>query len=60
VIGLSLGIARTRIRRANCSVGTLRRIRSRRSLRGRVIGQRPRADTIKRRGYPVALVVGRR
>lgn len=29
-------------------------------LRVRVIGQRPRAGAIKRRGYPVALIVGRR
>jgi hypothetical protein len=30
VIGMSLGRARTRIRRANCSVGSVRRTRSRR------------------------------
>jgi beta-lactam-binding protein with PASTA domain len=58
VIGLRLGVARTRIRRAKCSVGRIRRARSRRV--GRVIGQRPRPGTIKRRGYPVALTVGRR
>jgi beta-lactam-binding protein with PASTA domain len=60
VIGLRLGVARTRIRRANCSVGRIRRVRVRRSLRGRVIGQSPRPGAIRRRGFPVKLVVGRR
>jgi beta-lactam-binding protein with PASTA domain len=58
VIGLTLGRARVRIRRANCSVGRIRRARSRRV--GRVIGQSPRPGVIKRRGFPVNLVVGRR
>jgi beta-lactam-binding protein with PASTA domain len=58
VIGLTLGRARVRIRRAHCSVGTIRRARSRRP--GRVIAQRPRPGVIRRRGFPVNLVVGRR
>lgn len=58
VIGLKLGRARTRIRRANCSVGRIRRVRSRRV--GRVLRQTPRAGAIKRRGFKVTLVVGRR
>jgi beta-lactam-binding protein with PASTA domain len=58
VIGLTLGRARTKIRRANCSVGRIRRARSRRV--GRVIGQSPRPGAVKRRGFPVNLVVGRR
>jgi subtilisin family serine protease len=58
VIGLKLGRARTRIRRANCSVGRIRRVRSRRV--GRVLRQSPRAGAVKRRGFKVTLVVGRR
>ena len=58
VIGLKLGRARTRIRARHCSVGSIRRTRSRRV--GRVLAQRPRAGAVRRRGYPVRLVVGRR
>jgi plastocyanin len=58
VIGLKLPTAKSRIRRSRGSLGRVRRARSRRV--GRVIGQRPRPGAIKRRGYPVALVVGRR
>jgi beta-lactam-binding protein with PASTA domain len=58
VIGLTLGRARTKIRRTHCSVGRIRRAHSRRV--GRVIGQSPRPGTVKRRGFPVKLVVGRR
>ena len=58
VIGLRLGAAKTRIRRARCSVGRIRRARSRRV--GRVIGQSPRPGEVKPRGFPVKLVVGRR
>jgi len=58
VIGLRLAKAKKRIRARHCSVGRIRRARSRRP--GRVIGQSPRPGTIKRRGFPVKLVVGRR
>jgi beta-lactam-binding protein with PASTA domain len=58
VVGLTLGKAKTKIRRAHCSVGKIRRSRSRRV--GRVISQNPRAGAVKRRGFPVKLVVGRR
>jgi len=57
-IGLKLAKAKTKIRRAHCSVGTVRRAHSRRI--GRVIGQSPRPGAVKRRGFPVKLVVGRR
>ena len=59
VLGLRLGAAKTKIRRAHCSVGNVRRVRSRRSLRGRVVNQSPRPGTIKRRNFPVKLAVGR-
>jgi hypothetical protein len=58
VIGLKLGRARTRIRRANCSLGRIHRKRSRRV--GRVIGQSPRPGTVRRHGARVNLIVGRR
>jgi Tol biopolymer transport system component len=58
VIGLRLATARTRIRRANCRVGRVRRARSRRV--GRVLSQSPRAGTRRPRGTRVTLVVGRR
>jgi len=58
VIGQTLARARTRIRRANCRVGRIRRAHSRRV--GRVIAQRPRPGATRLRGARVNLVVGRR
>jgi beta-lactam-binding protein with PASTA domain len=58
VIGLRLPTARTRIRRANCRVGRVRRARSRRV--GRVLRQSPRPGVRRARGTRVNLVVGRR
>jgi beta-lactam-binding protein with PASTA domain len=58
VIGLRLARAKKKIRRAHCSVGRIRRARSR--LVGRVIGQSPQAGARKSRGFRVTLVVGRR
>jgi len=60
VIGLRLAAAKRRIRARHCSTGRVRRARARRALRGRVINQSPRAGAVKRRGFPVKLVVGRR
>jgi beta-lactam-binding protein with PASTA domain len=58
VIGLRLARAKTKIHRARCTVGQIRRARSR--LVGRVIGQSPQAGARKPRGFRVMLVVGRR
>jgi hypothetical protein len=58
VIGMRLARARTRIRRARCSVGRVTRRRAGRV--GRVLAQRPKAGTRLRRGAKVRLVVGRR
>jgi beta-lactam-binding protein with PASTA domain len=58
VIGLRLTAARTRIRRAHCSVGRVRRARSRRA-RGRVIAQSPRAGLRRPAGTRVNLVVSK-
>jgi hypothetical protein len=57
VIGLKLGQARLKIRRHFCGVGAITRIQSPRV--GRVLRQKPRAG-VRRRNYPIALVVGRR
>jgi hypothetical protein len=58
VIGLPLAAAQRRIRRAHCSVGRVRRIKSARP--GRVVSQRPRAGARRAHGHAVSLVVGRR
>jgi hypothetical protein len=58
VIGMTLGRARTRIRSRHCSVGRIKRARSRRV--GRVVGQTPRPGARRARGARVNLVVGRR
>jgi Tol biopolymer transport system component len=58
VIGLRLAVARARIGRANCLVGYVRRVRSRRA--GKVLSQSPRAGSVRSRGAKVNLVVGRR
>ena len=60
VIGLRLGAARVRIRRAKCSLGRVRHVRTRRALRGKVVAQRPRAGSKRTRGFRIRVVVGRR
>lgn len=60
VLGLRLAAAKPKIRARHCSVGRVRRARARRGLRGRVVRQSPRAGAVKRRNYPVKLVIGRR
>jgi hypothetical protein len=57
VLGLRLGAAKRKIRAAHCSVGRVRHVRARRV--GRVIGQSPRPGAVRRRGFPVQLIVGR-
>jgi len=59
VIHKRLATARSRIRRANCSVGRIRRVRARR-LRGIVVAQSPRPGRVLRQGARINLVVGRR
>ena len=58
VVGLRLARARTKVRRAGCTVGRVRHTRSRHV--GRVVSQSPRAGKILARGGQVRLVVGRR
>jgi beta-lactam-binding protein with PASTA domain len=55
---MTVARAKTRIKRAHCSVAKLKKVRSRRV--GRVIKQSPKPGSIKRRGFPVKLTVGRR
>ena len=59
VVHLRLAKARTKIGRAHCRVGRIRRVRARR-FRGIVIGQSPRTGRRLARGSRVNLVVGRR
>jgi hypothetical protein len=59
VIGLPFSTARTRIRRANCLVGRVRRARSRNNA-GRVIRQSLRPGLRRPPGTRIDLVVGRR
>ncbi|MEK6274485.1 MAG: PASTA domain-containing protein [Actinomycetota bacterium] len=58
VIGLRLAVARQRIGRANCRVGRVRRVRSRKV--GKVLSQSPKAGSRLPRATKVNLVVGRR
>jgi hypothetical protein len=58
VIGMRLARAKPTIRAWDCSVGYIRRVRSKRA--GRVVAQSPRAGTVRRRGFKVNLIVGRR
>ena len=58
VIGMTIRKARTRIRAKHCTVGRIRRARSKRA--GRVIAQSPRPGRRLARGSRVSLVLGRR
>jgi beta-lactam-binding protein with PASTA domain len=59
VIGLRLSAAKTKIRRAHCTVGRVtKRVNARRV--GRVLKQTPRPGAVRTRGAKVNLVVGRR
>ena len=60
VTGMTLARAKTRIRSSHCSLGRVRRVRSKRSLRGRVVSQTPRPGAVRPRGFRVNLRVGRR
>jgi Tol biopolymer transport system component len=60
VIGMRLAVARKRIGRANCRVGTVRRARAKPKKAGKVLSQSPRAGSERTRGTKVKLVVGRR
>jgi PASTA domain len=58
VVGLRLAKAKSRLRRARCSVRTVRRVRAK--AVGKVVAQSPRAGVVRVRGFRVRLTVGRR
>jgi beta-lactam-binding protein with PASTA domain len=60
VVGLKLALAQRKIRKAHCSTGALRRKRAPRAQQGLVLAQKPHPRAIRRSGYPVNLLVGRR
>src|SRR5262245_2376312 len=60
VIGMRLAVARNRIARANCLVGSVRRARAAQKRAGKVIAQSPKAGAVRPRAAKVSLVVGRR
>jgi uncharacterized delta-60 repeat protein len=60
VVHRRLATARSRIKRAHCSVGRIRRVRRPPRLRGIVVAQSPPAGRRLARGARVNLVVGRR
>jgi beta-lactam-binding protein with PASTA domain len=57
---MRLQAAKRKIRATACSVGRVRRVHARRSLRGRVVNQSPRPGVFKRQNFPVKLAVGKR
>ena len=58
--GKTLAATRTALRRAKCSLGRIRRIRTRRSRVGRVVAQGARPGTRRPPGTKVAVTIGRR
>jgi len=59
-VGLKLGLAERKIRRAHCRVGAVRRRHAARARIGVVLAQSPHARAIRKRGFPVTLLVGTR
>jgi beta-lactam-binding protein with PASTA domain len=59
VIGKRLLIAKARIRKAHCRVGTVTYRASTRAKKNRVLSERPRAGRTFARGKKVNLIVGR-
>jgi beta-lactam-binding protein with PASTA domain len=59
-VGLKLRLAERKIRRAHCTVGAIRRRRAARARIGVVLAQSPHARAIRRRNFPVTLLVGKR
>jgi beta-lactam-binding protein with PASTA domain len=60
VVGLRLAVAKTRVRRARCSVGRVRSARSSARRAGKVLRQSPSPGTRLPLRSRVNLVVGRR
>jgi beta-lactam-binding protein with PASTA domain len=60
VVGALLARAKTKIRKAHCSVGRVRYKAASKKKRGRVLSQSPRPGKHLANGARVSLVVGRR
>jgi beta-lactam-binding protein with PASTA domain len=59
LVGKKLAAAKTRIRRAHCSVGKITRKHAAKAKRGKVIAQSPRAGRRLPNHAKVRLIVGR-
>ena len=59
VVGRKLAAAKTRIRRAHCSVGKITRKRTAKAKRGKVIAQSPKPGRHLRNLAKIKLTVGR-
>ena len=59
VLGLKLAKARTKIRKAHCRLGKVKKKFSTRRKKGKVIAQKPRAGKQLKAGSKVALTIGR-
>jgi hypothetical protein len=57
VTGRTLGVARDLLGRASCSLGQVRRARSRKVRRGRVVSQSPRFPAVLPGGGRVSLML---
>jgi beta-lactam-binding protein with PASTA domain len=57
--GLRLRVAKAELEWANCSLGSVRTKRAAAWKRGYVLKQSVPADSVRRAGYPVKVVVGR-
>jgi beta-lactam-binding protein with PASTA domain len=56
--GKKLGAAKIVIRKAHCSVGKVKKVKSTRKHRNRVLSQHPKPGTHLRNGAKIALTVG--
>ena len=59
VVGKTLVVAKARIRKAHCRVGTVRYVRSTARQKNRVVSQRPKRGRKLKRGARVNFTVGR-
>jgi beta-lactam-binding protein with PASTA domain len=57
--GKTLKVAKKALGKAHCALGKVKKKPSARKMRGKVIGQSPKAGASKARGTKVALVLGK-
>jgi beta-lactam-binding protein with PASTA domain len=58
VLGLKLANAKTKLRKAHCRTGKVRRKFSTRRKKGKVVAQKPKAGRTLKAGSKVALTLG--